>query len=148
MLHRNKVGNGSFYLESFLPKEMFSISSISPWWYLNRDLLKLCEYIQMLANRPLYINNWYDNGNLNYCGFRPAKYAVHTSSPLSFHSLNMAADIHGDKILNLWDMIYHNREGLHEKFGLGAIEHKSKTIKSINGWIHVDLRPVSEVLII
>lgn len=136
-----KVSN-NFSIEEYVPKAVFTQFGNRCIWFLDP---KLIEVVQMLREQygPITINNWHQAGNYEFSGFRPQWSSV--GAAFSQHRFGRAADLKFNNytVQEVYaDIIDNKRTWLGR--GLTTLENVDHTPT----WLHVDVRPSKEFLIV
>jgi len=122
-----------FYLQEFLPEEVFDYFKNDGIWLLDRKIIDLAQLIRERAKRPITINNWMDDGKFQERGFR--SYNSNVGVRFSQHRFGRAIDFSATNLLQIYTDITKNFSE-YKKAGLTTVENIGNTLK----WIHCDTR--------
>jgi len=132
--NRTKVSK-NFYLDEFVPKEIHDQFGASSLWFVRKDLIGLAQFYRDYFQRPIMINNWWNNGPYNERGFRAPWSNV--GGKLSQHKLCGAFDcsVGGMSPNEVRSSILADPKTFLGK-GLTTIEHEDYSPT----WVHSDMR--------
>jgi hypothetical protein len=134
-----------FYLTEFVPKEIYAQFGNKSRWFINQKMVDIAQFLRDVTGLPGTINNWFDNGQYNFSGYRPPDCTV--GGELSQHKFCNAIDYkaHGITPPEVLEVIKKNYAKLRE-LGLTTVEDVSKTPT----WNHLDCRNtgMDELLIV
>lgn len=124
----------NFYLQEFVPPEIYSVFEGRSIWFIDMDLVKFIQYLRVYFGEPITINNWHIKGKFKNSGFRMPD--CPEGSKLSQHKFKVAIDpkwktIHPEEVRNY---IRKNYSSIYQNYGITTIEQDTPT------WVHVDKR--------
>lgn len=128
----------NFYLDEFIPKEIYSKYGSGSIKFLDWRVVNLAQAFRSLIGKPCIINNWWHGGSYNESGFRLPW--TSTGASLSQHKFGRAIDIKVVGIYNydaIRDIVRRNFQHL-KRYGLTSIEVGTRT------WLHMDCRRVDQ----
>jgi hypothetical protein len=142
----NEIKIAGFYAQEFVPPEIFKdFGPNNSWWFVQPNVVKVCEALRKYFDKPLIVNNWNVGGKFRYRGYRPRKYAQGGEN--SQHRLGNAADLNIEGIdsneVRKHILAY---KDMYMLKGLTTIEHADFAPT----WVHFDCRPtgMKEILIV
>ena len=129
-----KVLETDFYIEEFVPKEVYQKFGDASIWFVNPNIILFTQWLKEHRSSSIIINDWKWGGKYNYSGFRPK--SCNIGAEFSQHRLGNALDVKvpGYKPSIIRDLIRTNFTSLNEKFKLSTIEKGTLT------WTHIDFR--------
>lgn len=124
-----------FCIQEFVPKEIYQQFGDNSIWFINPNIVVVCEYLRVAINKPITINNWHTGGQYNLSGYRPPDCA--TGGKLSQHKRGDAADIKvaGMSPKEVLRFIQAHWKELRD-MGLSTVEN----VDSTPTWNHLDCR--------
>jgi hypothetical protein len=125
----------NFYLDEFIPKEVYDQFGERAKIFLDPRLPILMEAIRDHFGKGIIINNWATGGTFNNRGFRHPHSG--TGGTLSQHKFGRACDYNVDGVLDMEvdkEMIKEFKK--FAPLGLTTIENPLFT----TGWTHIDTR--------
>jgi uncharacterized protein YcbK (DUF882 family) len=123
-----------FYLDEYIPKEIYLSFYSKSKWFLDPRLPILVEEIRKIFGIPLSINDWHQGGKFNYSGYRPPSSTV--GATYSQHKFGRAADLHFNGVSSYEPIRNQIRKNFFKlkEYGLTTIEQDTE------GWLHIDTR--------
>ena len=124
-----------FVIQEFVPKEIYNDFKNNSTWFINPNIVVVCEWLRVTLNKPITINNWHTGGNYNLSGYRTPTES--TGAKLSQHKRGDAADIKvsGMSPKEVLRFIQANWKELRD-LGLSTVENPDFTPT----WLHIDCR--------
>lgn len=120
-------------LEEVVPKDIYSSYGEGALRFIDLKVVYLAQDIRSYFDKPITINNWINNGNFNFRGFRPHYYSEKKSSIASQHRFGRALD---------FDIKGISAEEVREQL----IKYRDNKFKDLTGlemsvrWVHIDVR--------
>lgn len=124
----------NFYLDEFIHPNIYKRFGKISTKYISKELVDLVQLIRDKYGKPIYINTWYNGGNLKNSGLRDYKTPLGGKLNRSRHYYGLCADLHCEDIKELQKHIYDNRQ-MYQHFGLTVIENYKHT----PSWCHVSV---------
>ena len=131
--------SADFYLDEFLPKDIYERFRENGIWFIDRRLIDVAQFLRNHFNKPIVINNWVHEGVYEYSGFRPPDSLV--GAKLSQHKFGRAMDLHfaGLDPEEVRKEIKNN-ESYFFQGGVRAVELDTPT------WTHIDIRESKKII--
>ena len=123
----------NFYLDEFIHPVIYKQFKGKSIWYLNPQLPKLVQEIRKTYGEPIYINTWFNGGDLKNSGLRDYKNPLGKLNR-SRHYYGLCADLHTKDIKKLQQHVADNAD-YYFNFGLRVIED----FKYTPSWLHVSV---------
>lgn len=122
----------NFNIVEFIPQEIYTRYGDSAIRFINKDLIKIAQFIRDRFNNTVVINDWYYGGVYNESGFRTPD--SNTGANLSAHKRGMAIDIkiEGYSSEYIRQDIIQNYD-VYREYGVTAIELDTV------GWVHISV---------
>lgn len=124
-----------FYLEEFVPKELFSKFGDKSIWFIDQRIIDISEVLRQRFNKAVIINNWHSSGAFNNRGFRMPDCPI--GGFLSQHKRGNAIDVNVGDLTpqEVYKDLIENFS-IYSKAGLTTVEDIALT----TGWCHIDTR--------
>lgn len=120
-------------MTEFVPKEIYEVYGDNSIWFINKEIVSAAQFLRDFFGVPLVINNWFEQGDFNYSGYRPPDCLI--GAKYSQHKLKSAIDCRSDKITpaEMREAILKNEKKFMEA-GVTCFESDTPT------WLHIDNR--------
>lgn len=82
----------NFYLDELVPESILTARGEKAIQLLDMRIIKAAQFIRDQLGETVYINNWYQGGNLDECGLRT--FGTKTGAVYSQHKFGRALDLH------------------------------------------------------
>ena len=129
----------NFCSEEFISRDLHNSidqRGLDPRWYIDKDLVKFCEWLKTECNGvDVTINNWKWGGLYQFSGLRGPN---DIGALLSQHKFKNAIDVKvkGFTPSQIRQIILDNFIYINTEFGITTIEK----IKDTPTWVHIDKR--------
>lgn len=122
-----------FQLKELISPDVYNKYKDFAWYFFDVDTLIDLDTIREKHGMPIYINNWFNGGNLRNCGFRSNLYE-NSKLYCSPHLFGRAFDLHSANNRKLYADVVE----LHKAGKLKAIKRIESPKTTKYGWIHID----------
>ncbi len=125
----------NFDLREFVPREVYSRFGSNSLWFVDPQIVAVCQLVKDLTQKAVIVNNWHTGGHFNESGYRHPH--TLTGANFSQHKRGHAADI---KVMGLTAAevfnIVQNNWLIFKRLGLTTAEDVAVT----KSWLHLDTR--------
>lgn len=122
-----------FQLKELISPDVYNKFKDFAWYFFDVNTLIDLDTIREKHGMPIYINNWFNGGNLRNCGFRSNLYE-NSKLYCSPHLFGRAFDLHSNNNRKLYADVVE----LHKAGKLKAIKRIESPKITKYGWIHID----------
>lgn len=125
----------NFYLDELVPKSILDARGERAIQLLDMRIIQAAQFIREQLGETIYVNNWFNGGNLDECGLRT--FNTKTGAVWSQHKFGRALDLHSSAgVKRMYEVVKDNEKTLIADQLLTTVEDISFTPT----WLHIDCR--------
>ena len=133
-MDRIKV-TANFYLDELVPESILAARGEKALQLMDMRIIHAAQFIRDELGETVYINNWFQGGNLDECGLRT--FGTKTGAVYSQHKFGRALDLHSPAgVKAMLEVVKKYEKSL-------ILDQLITTVEDISftpTWLHIDCR--------